>query len=269
MTLLSAEPAHRRESLTADLRGLGLAAGDVVLVHCSLRSIGPVEGGAATLAAAVRAAIGPDGTVVVPAQTPDNSVSSDAYRAATAGMSDEQRRAYEDRMPGFEAGTTPSYGVGAFAEYIRRHPEAVRSGHPQTSFSAWGPQAAKLMAVHDLDCHLGERSPLAALERAGAWILLLGVGYESCTALHLAEYRLRRPPPVRAYRCYELRHGRRIRLDFSAPHLDAAPFGRLGADLDGRPFIRRGTVGRAAARLLPVRAMVRFAVGWLDRNPTR
>ncbi|MGW5015910.1 AAC(3) family N-acetyltransferase [Micromonospora chalcea] len=28
-----------------------------------------------------------------------------------------------------------------------------------------------------MDSHLGERSPLAALEAAGAWTLLLGVGY--------------------------------------------------------------------------------------------
>jgi aminoglycoside 3-N-acetyltransferase len=212
---------------------LGLAAGAVVLVHCSMRKIGWLDGGAAALASALREAIGPAGTVVVTAQTPGNSVSSDAYRAATAGMTDAERAAYEERMPGFDARTTPSFGVGAFAEHIRQLPGAVRSGHPQASFCAWGPDAADLMRVHELDSHLGERSPLAALERAGAMTLLLGVGYESCTALHLAEYRLRRPPVVRDYRCYEMRQGRRVRVDFRAPHLDAAPFVRGGV-LDKR-----------------------------------
>ena len=99
------------------------------------------------------------------------------------------------------------------------------------------------MRVHDLDSHLGERSPLAALEAAGARTLLLGVGYATCTALHLAEYRLRRPPQRRPYRCYVLRDGRRERLDFEAPHLDAAPFPAIGAELDRAAFTRHGTVG--------------------------
>ncbi|MBF5030401.1 MULTISPECIES: AAC(3) family N-acetyltransferase [unclassified Micromonospora] len=259
-------PAYRVDTLTADLRALGLGPGDVVLVHCSLRALGPVDGGPATLAGALRAAVGPSGTVVVPAQTPDNSVSSPAYHAATAGLTDEERLAYEERMPGFDPAVTPSFGVGAFAEHVRRLPGAVRSRHPQTSFSAWGPRAAELMRVHDLDSHLGERSPLAALEAAGARTLLLGVGYATCTALHLAEYRLRRPPPRRPYRCYVLRDGRRERLDFEAPHLDAAPFPAIGAELDRAAFTRRGTVGDAPARLLPISDAVGAAVTWMDAH---
>ncbi|WP_422744229.1 aminoglycoside N(3)-acetyltransferase [Micromonospora sp. WMMD754] len=260
---------HRLGTLTAELRALGLGPGDVVLVHCAMRAVGPVTGGAATLARALRAAVGPAGTVVVPAQTPDNSVSSAAYRTATAGMTDDERRAYEERMPGFDPATTPSFGVGALAEHVRRLPGAVRSRHPQTSFSAWGPRAQALMRVHDLDSHLGQRSPLAALEAADARILLLGVGWSSCTALHLAEYRSCFPPMIRPYRCYVLRDGRRERLDFVAPHLDAAPFAAIGEDLDRADFTRHGKVGDAVARLLPMPAAVRTAVGWMDHHAGR
>ncbi|MEU4155504.1 AAC(3) family N-acetyltransferase [Actinoplanes sp. NPDC026670] len=265
---MTAAPVRSR-SLLADLRAMGLVAGGVVLVHCSMRKVGYLDGGVAALALAFREAIGPSGTLVVTTQTPGNSVSSDAFRAATAGMTDTERAAYEEQMPGFDARTTPSFGVGAFAEHIRGLPDAVRSGHPQTSFCAWGPKAPDLMRVHELDSHLGERSPLAALERADATTLLLGVGYESCTALHLAEYRLRRPAAVRDYRCYEMRQGRRVRVDFRAPHLDAAPFARIGIGLDRETFTRRGIVGRAPARLLPIRAAVRYAVQWMDRNLLR
>ncbi|MEO3747886.1 AAC(3) family N-acetyltransferase [Plantactinospora sp. B5E13] len=261
--------AHRPETLAAELRSLGLAPGDVVLVHAAARRVGSVVGGVPALVAAIRTALGPHGTLVVPAQTPDNSVSSAAHRAATQGMTDDERRAYEDTMPGFDPATTPSFGVGRLAEHVRRLPDAVRSHHPQTSFSAWGPRARDLMRVHDLDSHLGERSPLAALEAAGAKTLLLGVGYESCTALHLAEYRLRRPPPIRAYRCYVLRDGRRERCDFHAPHLDATPFAEIGHELDRAAFTRRGTVGDAVARLLPIPEAVRTAVAWLDDNAIR
>ncbi|MGN9809446.1 aminoglycoside N(3)-acetyltransferase [Micromonospora sp. BQ11] len=260
---------HRLGAVTAELRRLGLKPGDVVLVHCAMRAVGPVVGGAGTLATALRTAVGPTGTVVVPAQTPNNSVSSAAYRAATAGMTDDERRAYEDQMPGFDPASTPSFGVGAFAEHVRRLPGAVRSRHPQTSFSAWGPRAEALMSVHDLDSHLGDRSPLAALDGVGAWTLLLGVGYSACTALHLAEYRLRHPPAYRPYRCYVLRDGRRERLDFRAPHLDATPFAAIGEELDRADFTRSGTVGAAVARLLPIPAAVRTAITWMDHQAVR
>lgn len=52
------------DDLLVDLRRLGVAGGDVVMVHASLRAIGPVEGGAAGVANALDAAVGPEGTVL-------------------------------------------------------------------------------------------------------------------------------------------------------------------------------------------------------------
>ena len=73
----------------------------------------------------------------------------------------------------------------------------MRSAHPQTSFAALGPKARELMNDHAVDCHLGECSPLGRLYEEGAWILLLGVGYATCSAFHLAEYRYTPNPPTR------------------------------------------------------------------------
>lgn len=253
-----------RRDISASLEALGLSRGQDVLVHCSMRRIGRVDGGAVTIAQAIRDVLGPHGTVVVPAQTPNNSVSSDAFREATRGMSVAEVAAYEDRMAGFDPALTPSYRMGVLAEHVRRQPDAVRSKHPQASFAACGPMAGPLMAVHDLDCHLGERSPLAALYEAGASVLLLGVGYESCTAFHLAEHRLRRRPAMRAYRCYENVDGQRIRRDFAAPDLDASAFGDIGAAFDGCSLGRSAVIGDATSRLLPIRAAVEFAIRWMD-----
>jgi aminoglycoside N3'-acetyltransferase len=50
-------------------------------------------------------------------------------------------------------------------------------------------------------CHLGERSPLGWLYAADAAILLLGVGYDACTAFHLAEYRRPSTRPQK-YHCF-------------------------------------------------------------------
>lgn len=96
---------------------------------------------------------------------------------------------FRDEMPAYDARITPALLMGAISELIRTKPGAMQRVHPQTSFAAVGPLAEKATAGHAFDCQLGERSPLARLEEAGAKVMLLGVEFDSCTAFHLAEYR--------------------------------------------------------------------------------
>lgn len=60
-------PAPRtRDSLTADVRPLGLEAGMTVLVHSSLSSLGWVNGGPVAVVQALMDVITADGTIVMP-----------------------------------------------------------------------------------------------------------------------------------------------------------------------------------------------------------
>ncbi|MFG1780579.1 aminoglycoside N(3)-acetyltransferase [Micromonospora sp. NPDC049048] len=257
----------RRDTLTADLRALGLPPGATVLVHCALSRVGRLAGGPAALLAALRDVLGGAGTVVVPAQTAGNSTTSRAFRLATAGMGAAEVAAAEAAIVPFDPRRSPAEGMGVFAEHVRRQPGTSRSRHPQTSFAALGPDAVRLTAVHDLDCHLGERSPLGALYAADAVVLLLGVDWSVCTAFHLAEYRLRRLPADRAYRCY-VRDGagRRVRRDFRAPDLHDTDFPLIGRALAATGAVRRGRVGGADCRLTGLRVAVDFARGWMDEH---
>jgi aminoglycoside 3-N-acetyltransferase len=259
-----------RDQLAADLRLLGLRQGQDLLVHCSLRQIGRIDGGAAALLDAMLDVAGPEVTLVVPTQTTLNSLTSSAFRAATAGLDAEERARFVAAMPGFDPASTPSTGMGAFAEYVRTRPSACRSSHPQVSFAAIGPRAHACTSVHDLDCHLGDRSPLGWLYTANAAILLLGVGYSACTAFHLAEYRLSGVPPQRLYHCFTAARETRVEREFTALDLDDSNFDLLGADLesafglDTTAIVRRGHVGSAACRLVPLRVAVDFARVWLE-----
>ncbi|GAA4697191.1 aminoglycoside N(3)-acetyltransferase [Phytohabitans rumicis] len=259
MTTIERAAGTSRTKLAADLVALGLRPGRDVLVHCSMRGVG---GEPAALAGAITDVIGRAATLVVPTHTTGASTTSPSFREAAKHLTPPEVEAMERMLPQFSPSAT-THGMGALAEHVRNHPEAVRSSHPLTSFTALGPGARDLVAVHDLACHLGERSPLGPLYAADASILLLGVGYAACTALHLAEYRLSPPPALRTYRCYVEEGGARTRKEFRAPELDDSDFEQLGADLDDTSYVRRGQVGNASSRLIDMRGAVDFAVEWL------
>jgi aminoglycoside 3-N-acetyltransferase len=255
-----------RQSIARELRGLGVSAGQILLVHASLSSLGYVQGGAAAVTAALRDVLGPEGTLAVSAATASNSDTSRTYLARTAGMTAQQVRDYKAAMPPFDPSTTPSDGAGRIAEHIRTVPGAARSGHPQSSFAAVGPMAGKLTDGHALDCHLGEKSPLGRMYETSAWVLMLGVGYLAFSAFHLAEYRYVPDPPMRRYWCVVKQNGRAAGFEYQDVVLDDQDFEPLGADLDESGLAVRGTVGRAQCRLVPMVPAVDFAAGWLRRR---
>lgn len=252
-----------RDSLAADVSDLGVLRGGTLLVHSSLRSLGWVAGGQVAVVQALLDALGPEGTLVVPTQTGGNS---DPAAWSRPPVPQEWWQPIRDHLPAFEPLISPSRGMGLVAELVRTWPGAVRSQHPVSSFAAVGPAAPLLMATHDLDSELGERSPLAALERAGAEVLLLGAGWDSCTCFHLAEYRV--PGLPRDTRgCAVLGpDGRRTWTTYEDVTLDADDFDVLGAAYEPSAEVTTGTVGAARSQLFPVAGAVAFATGWLAEN---
>jgi aminoglycoside 3-N-acetyltransferase len=257
------QPMTTYDRLAGDFADLGVRQGQVVLLHSSLRSLGHVDGGPATVVSVLRDLLGPGGTLVVPTGTSGHSDTSPLYRQATAGMSAEEVARYRAAMPAYDPASTPSARMGLIAEHVRRLPGALRSAHPHTSFAAAGPHAEAVIAGHARDCLLGERSPLARLYDTDALILLLGVGYDRCTAFHLGEYRYLDDPPRRGYRAVVDDDGGRRWEEFTDVDLDAGDFTRLGADFEQAAGIRPGRVGEAQARLFSLVSAVDYAVGWL------
>ncbi len=262
----SPETRLTRAGIVRDLRALGLTGGRTLLVHASLRSMGWVDGGAATVVGALRELLGLAGTLVVPATTAENSDSSRDYLARIAGLTPEQVKSYRDAMPPFDRARTPASGAGRIAEEVRTAPGAIRSAHPQSSFAAIGPLARFLMKRHRLDCHLGEDSPLGKLYSVGAWVLMLGVGYQACTALHLAEYRYTPSPPRRTYRCAVSYRGRRQWRSYRDVVLDDSEFTVIGALIDKEVAGHHGYVGNAECRLMPMREVVDCATAWMSER---
>lgn len=244
-----------RDRLRAELSESGLRDGMIVLVHCSMRRIGWVEGGPAALLETLLEVLGEQGTLAVPTQTGSKSATAPGFQEAIADLDAEERALYLKVMPGFDAATTPSEGMGALAEAVRTHPRAHRSAHPVTSFAAVGRHAAAVCATHPPTCLLGADSPLGVLRELDAKVLLLGVGYDKCTAFHLGE-----DAAFRHERRYQFKIGDEWREIRAFPHRDD-DFLELGARFERvhAGEVRGGLVGTAPARLFPLALAAEFA----------
>jgi len=270
----AAAPARWDRPVTEDeivegLTALGLRVGETVLLHSSLRRVGWVIGDANTVVRACLRVIGAAGTLVVPAQTVGNTDPSQWERTLGQAVPEEWWPTIREHLPAFDPRTDRSQGMGRIAEAVRTWPGAIRSAHPQSSFAAVGPRAARTMAGHAVDCHLGEDSPLPRLADVDAVVLLLGVGFESCTCFHLAEYR-QPEPAVRSYSCVVAGPGaRREWLHYQDVALSAHDFGLIGEAFESttpQGTVRRARVGRATARAFPLGIAVDFATDWMRRH---
>ena len=181
------------QQLVADLRALGLnqatLEGRPLIVHSGFRSLGPVEGGPATVVDALVAAAGESATILMPAFT---TQLTDPYVWPVPPTAAVRAQILKD-MPTFDPATTPPHKMGAIVSAFWHREGVVRSAHPVTSWLALGPLARALTDDHDLDDPEGLHGPVGRVFARDGWVLLLGVDHDANTTIHLAESLLDMP----------------------------------------------------------------------------
>lgn len=160
------ESIVNKKSLISDLRAIGVERGDLLHLKISLRSIGPLKGGANELLEAILETVGEDGTIV-----------SDAFvDAFPLPLSDEHKQIIADDH-------TPSY-AGAFANAMIKHPKMFRAKHPIQKFAAIGKDAK--MLCENYTAEGGGYDLLDEMAKMDAKNLTVGQGVVGVGTTHVA-----------------------------------------------------------------------------------
>ena len=246
------------ESLRRTLGELGITQGDVLLAHSSLSSLGWVCGGPAAVIEALMLALTADGTLVMPAHS---TGLTDPCNWQNPPVPESWWAEIRNSMPAFDAHRTPTRKMGAIAELFRTWPGVLRSGHPTSSFAAWGKHAELVIAEHPLDDPMGERSPLGRLYELDGKVLLLGVGHDKNTSLHLAERkafgagqrRIKNGSPM-------VVQGERRWIEYEEPIAFIDDFPALGHAFEAGSA---NVAHSGTTRVMRQRALVDFGTAWL------
>ena len=240
------------ERLTEDLRAIGVQAGDILLVHSSLKSMGHVEGGAETVIAALRAVLGEEGTLLFPTLSYATSCVDHCFSNLE----------------------TPSC-VGLITETFRKMVGVRRANHPTHSVAAIGKYRDALVSEAELDdTPVGAHSPFMKLADYKGKILLLGCPFARNTFMHGVEEVADAPYTLGDYEDFTLvdENGRKYKKSYRR-HFFHRPEGELIQRYDRAPEVLSesefslGKIHGAASLLLDAAALREKAAAKMKEDP--
>lgn len=189
--LADKQPHIGKDEIVAGLRGMGVVPGDTLFLHSSLKSLGFVTGGPETVIRALLEAVGPEGTVMLPAyHMPGGSI---------YGACETPGYVFDPRIHGT--------GMGALPEAFMTFPGVERSIHPTHSCAAIGRNARFLTATHHLAPSVfGPGSPWERCLELDGKVMGLGISMGPVTFYHLLEDMVGDafPLPVRMEKSYQM-----------------------------------------------------------------
>lgn len=234
---------YTQEKLTEDFMNLGIAKADTLFIHSSFKSLGPVEGGAGTVVAALESAVGEGGLILMP----------------TFSLLPSR----EERIAAWDIEKTPST-VGWLTEFFRQMPGTYRSDHYSHPIAARGKGAKAFVADHLRQegyrspwDHLpwgktyGTHAPMFRAYTSDAKLLMLGVDYQTSTYIHLVEV---------------IHWNKRLAHNAEAEYIRLKR-PELGEFWEGVGPLTKAKVGDATCRLFHIQTYVDTLLTEIERNP--
>lgn len=256
----------KQDILTA-LKHVGVGRGQTVMVHASLSSLGFVCGGAQVVIEALLESVGEEGTIMMPAQSWKNL---DPASGVHWEEPEEWWQAIRDHWPAYNREITPTNTMGAVAEMFRKWPGTLRSDHPARSVAANGKYADYLTREHTLSNIFGDGSPIGKLYELDGYVLLIGVGYDKNTSLHLADARAEYPGKHDyVEHSAVMKNGERVWKGYSTLFVDGEDFTEIGAAFEKAHAVQKESLGSGTITFMRQRELVDFAADWIGRNRNR
>lgn len=243
-----------RSEVSELLAALGVRPGDTVMLHSALMTLGLIDGGIAAFHGAVRDAIGPDGTLIVPTFT----------------WSFRRNEVYDVRR------SPVPKSLGATPEFLRMQEGVLRSLDPLFSMAAEGPRAAELTQRESKAC-FGLGSAYERLFRSDVLFIALGITYSTGLSAFMHLEKLAEVP----YRKDLLLTGETVGYDdrrsadeavhysrdedaFAGWHTNREP---MGAALEDAGISRAVTFGSGRHFALRAQPFAEFVLDRLERDP--
>src|SRR5688572_12520177 len=174
---------YSRHELADGFRQLGVRPGDCVMLHASVRAVGPIAGGPDQIHLALKDALTADGTLVMYASCPAGA--DDIGRGC---LTPAEERELLDKLPVFDAQTARSArDNGTLVEFFRTYPGSVVNDHV-ARFVVWGSRSRHLLAPQPWDYAFGYGSLFDRFAELDGRILLLGCDHDNVTFLHYVEH---------------------------------------------------------------------------------
>lgn len=251
-----------KETLKEDFQKLGIQKGDIVLVHSSMSQIGWIAGREIAVIEALIETVGEEGTIVMPSFSGENS-QPELWQ--NPPVPHQWVHIIKQSMLPFDVYKTPTREMGKIAEAFWHYPQVLRSNHPQVSMSAYGLLAKEIIENHELSPGFGKNSPLQKLYDLNAHVLLLGVDYDHCTCLHLAEVWQEHPKWYKNGACIYENH-QIVWKEFLDIDYDDSDFLQIGKAYEKRNSIKKGQVGLALAKYIDLKSLCDYAYDWMKTN---
>lgn len=261
-SILTSKETFSKKDLVSQFKKLGVRPGMTLEVHSSLKSIGYVIGGAQAVVDALMEAVGFDGTLVMCIQSSENS------EPAFWENPPAERRLWQkirDNTPAYNPDSSQFENMGQIANNLNRRAGTYRSSHPMCGFVTYGKYGKLIAQNQSLDFGLGEQSPLATMYQLPSYILLIGVGYDNCTGMHLGEYRSGVRPIILQGGAIE-ENGTRKWVKYLECDLDSDDFPEIGKKMEEKGIVTIGKVGNAECRLMKFNEAVDFTCDYLKNS---
>ena len=253
-----------KETILDALEKVGVTSGQTIMVHTSLSSLGFVCGGAQTVIEALLESVGSDGTIMMPTQSWKNL---DPTTGVHWEEPEEWWQIIRDNWAAYNKDITPTNTMGTVAEMFRKWPKTLRSDHPARSVAANGRYAQYLTTGHDLSNIFGEGSPIGKLYELDGYVLLIGVGYDKNTSLHLADARAEYPGKHDSMEYSAImENGERVWKGYSTLYVDGEDFNEIGNAFEKECSVQKVSLGNGTITFMRQRELVDFAVKWIGHN---